>query len=116
MTGTPLLSMVPSVRAKRAVSIFMKSGPTSGRPSIVWSHWARPWGLPVHTRHPRRAPRISSTPAHQYPCTPALTQRRIWVGSGIAWPRSAKIVANRGITKVIRKTTAPMPTATRKIG
>jgi len=35
MTGTPLLSMVPRVRAKRAVSIFIMSGPISGSPSSV---------------------------------------------------------------------------------
>ena len=35
MTGTPLLSMVPRVRANRAVSIFIMSGPISGNPSSI---------------------------------------------------------------------------------
>src|SRR5207253_610818 len=50
MTGTPLLSIVPSVRAKRAVSTRIESRPTIGSPSTVWSHASRPSGVPVHTR------------------------------------------------------------------
>ena len=40
----------------------------------------------------------------------ALTDMRICVGRGMAWPRSAKIVAKRGMTKVIRNTMAAAPT------
>src|SRR4030095_11439466 len=40
---------------------------------------------------------------------PALTHNKICVGSGTACPRSAKMVANRGMTNVMRKTMAPMP-------
>ena len=65
MTGTPLLSMVPSVRAKRAVSIFMTSGPMMGKPRMVWSHWSRPCGLPVHMRQASIAPSARRTPTHQ---------------------------------------------------
>ena len=109
MTGTPLLSMVPRVRAKRAVSIFIMSGPISGNPSSVWSQRSRPWGLPVHTRQARTPARSAITPTHQYAWKPALTHSKICVGSGTVCPRSAKIVANRGMTNVMRKMMAPMP-------
>src|SRR5512145_2255644 len=39
-TGTPLWSIVPSVRAKRAVSTFKASGPTIGSRSTTWSQLA----------------------------------------------------------------------------
>jgi hypothetical protein len=35
---------------------------------------------------------------------------RICVGSGMVWPRSLKMVAKRGMTKVIRNTMAAAPT------
>src|SRR5207249_3219796 len=72
-TGTPLLSMVPSVRRKRAVSTFIVRDPTRGVCRSKRSHWSRPSGVPVHSRQPSTTARIPSTPAHQYACMAALT-------------------------------------------
>jgi hypothetical protein len=64
-TGTPLFSMVPSVRAKRAVSILSARRPASGSRRIVWSHARRPCGVLVHTRQARTPAVIRIAPTHQ---------------------------------------------------
>ena len=64
-TGTPLLSIVPSVRAKRAVSTFRASRPASGIFKTAWSQASLPWGVLVHTRQARIPAMIMVAPTHQ---------------------------------------------------
>jgi hypothetical protein len=90
--------------------------PKIGALRMARSHDIRPSGVPVHTRQARTPTSTTTRPTHQYCCSAALTARRICVGSGIAWLRSLKIVAKRGMTKVIRNTTAPAPTSVMTVG
>ena len=107
--GTPLRSRVPSMRVKRAISVFTMTGPTtgsrrtSGRSDAAarrrQAHPAR-----EHARHHDerdQPPGVLERP---------LIASRISVGRGIVAPRSLKMSAKRGMTKVIRKTTAAAPT------
>jgi hypothetical protein len=64
-TGTPLLSMVPSVRAKRAVSTLSASWPAIGRRSRDWSQPSRPWGVLVQMRQASTPPVASVASTHQ---------------------------------------------------
>ena len=49
-TGTPLLSSVASVRAKRLTASLRTSFPTMGRRRTVASHWARPFSVASQRR------------------------------------------------------------------
>jgi len=82
----------------------------SGRRKSVRSQASRPSGFAVHTRQASTPTSARIAPTHQYVWSAALTDSKICVGSGIVWPRSWKIDAKRGMTKVIRNTMAPAPT------
>jgi hypothetical protein len=62
---------------------------------------------------------MTSTPSassHQYVCSPVLSERRIWVTRGRDWPRSRKMSTKRGMTKVSKNTTAPVPASVSRMG
>ena len=61
----------------------------------------------VQRRHANTPAIPMRAPSHHQARSAPLTVRRICVGRGTAWPRSAKITAKRGTTKVRRNAIAP---------
>ena len=110
--ATPLRSRVPRMRVKRATSVLTMTSPDDGQPQEQRDRRAsrparRRQHHPArqHARQPRRGRAATSSAGAR-----RSTSSRISVGSGMVAPRSLKMAAKRGMTKVIRKTTAAAPT------
>ncbi len=100
----------PKVRAKRAVSTLIMSGPTRGTRRRSRSHCSRPSAVPVHSRQRQDDPDDGpARPPTSRTGGPGSSRGESgWAGE---WPGPCprRWSAKRGITKVIRNTMAAGP-------
>src|SRR5262249_6789169 len=99
ISGTALAIRVPSVREKRATSIFNKVPPKSGIRSLMVSQIRLPDGVRLHCRKLNAMTAPASKTTHQYVLVKFEIVNNASVAGGIAAPISWKMEANFGITK-----------------
>ena len=80
------------------------------------SSWSRPASDRATACQTTATAITAAASAHQYVTNTSLIPITIRVGRGSVCPRSARITAKRGSTKVSRKTTAAAPTTMRSTG
>ena len=108
--GTPLLTRVPSVRAKREMATLLTTAPKGGTLSLSLSQIRRPTFVLMASRNKTTIAAMPPSTGRMWKRTASLHANTNTVNPGSLTPMPAKTSLNLGMTMMSNK--ARMPTAT----